>query len=707
MTSPSDTQYTNALISETSPYLLQHVHQPVQWYPWGENALTLAKQLDKPILLSIGYSACHWCHVMAHESFEDPKIATVMNQLFVNIKVDREERPDLDKIYQLAHQLLTQRTGGWPLTMFLTPDTHYPFFGGTYFPPTPRYGMPAFIDILKKVAEFYHAHQDQIREQNSSLASALDHYLVPKKLVDVWPIRDTETLYIARREIAERFETKQGGFSKAPKFPNFSLLERLLHHYILTTRYETPDVEGLEMALFSLKKMALGGLYDQLGGGFYRYAIDDTWMIPHFEKMLYDNGYGVAIYSQAWQLLHIHPELSRYYAELGELFKRVAMETATWVIREMRSSEGGFYSSLDADSEGEEGKFYVWTKDKLKRLLTDERYPLFAYHFGITRPANFERHYWHLHVHHEYEEVAKKYHLSLPEVKDRLDQARTMLFQHREHRVRPGRDDKILTSWNALMIKGMATAGQVLGHQEYLDAAFGALDFLRNHLWVNGQLLATYKDGKAHLNAYVDDYAFLLEALLILLQARWRAEDLRFAIQLADVLLAEFEDPELGGFFFTGHHHEKLISRPKVFADDFLPTGNAIAAMALGRLGYLVGDSRYLAAAEKTVQAAWINMNQAASANTSMLLALEDYLFPPQLIILRGTPNVVKVWQTDCHRQYAPQRLCFVIPNEADDLPEQLANKPPQGEAVAYICQGTKCEVPITSLEALRDKLGL
>ncbi len=676
---------TNALINETSPYLLQHAHNPVKWYPWGEKALALATQQNKPILLSIGYSACHWCHVMAHESFEDPQTAALMNELFINIKVDREERPDLDKIYQTAHHLIAQRTGGWPLTMFLSPQDQYPFFGGTYFPPQPRYGMPAFMDLLQKVAAFYHENQDQIKQQNSTLAGALQATTSPVDSVQI----NADPLNAARYELAQSFDQTQGGFGGAPKFPHIPNLERLLHHYVATDT----DQEGLDMALFSLKKMALGGIYDQLGGGFCRYSVDELWMIPHFEKMLYDNGPFLSIYSEAWQ-----------HAEQAELFKRTALETADWAIREMQSPEGGFYSTLDADSEGEEGQFYTWTKKEVENLLNGDLYPAFADHFGFNSPANFEGK-WHLHVYNEREEMAKQGNFSLEEINTRLDQARDILFKYREKRVRPGRDEKILTSWNALMIKGMATAGRIFARQDYLKAAEQALDFIKQTLWVDGRLLATYKEGKAHLNAYLDDYAFLLDAILTLLQARWRDGDMTFAVELAEVLLKEFADTAQGGFYFTAHNHETLIYRPKSFSDDPIPNGNGIAALALGRLGHILGETSYLNAAEKTIQASWLHITQMASAHMTMLLAVEDYLFPPQTIILRGEADALKKWQTACQKEYAPQRLCFAIPNGANDLPGMLAERKPQGAAVAYICTGYQCSTPITSLEELRKRL--
>ncbi len=687
------TKYTNALINETSPYLLQHAHNPVQWYPWGDEALTLAKQEHKPILLSIGYSACHWCHVMAHESFENPKTAALMNELFINIKVDREERPDLDKIYQTAHQLIAQRHGGWPLTMFLSPDDQYPFFGGTYFPPQSHYGMPAFTDLLKNVIAFYRKSPDKIKEQTQLLANSLSRMAETTPSAEINP----NPLNLARAELAESFDDTQGGFGGAPKFPHLTNIERLLHHYNMTVQQSEADEEGLNMALFSLKKMALGGIYDQLGGGFCRYSVDELWMIPHFEKMLYDNGPFLSIYSEAWQLTNNKAD--------KDLFKRTVLETADWVIREMQSPEGGFYSTLDADSEGEEGKFYVWTKDEVKALLKEKEetlYPLFSTHFGLNRLANFEGN-WNLHVFHEREELAKQFNLPLETVENSLNKARQILFKHRQQRIHPGRDEKILTSWNALMIKGMATAGRIFERPDYIQAAEQALDFIKNTLWVDASLLATYKDGKAHLNAYLDDYAFLLDAILNLLQARWRDGYLKFAIELAEILLAEFFDTKQGGFYFTAHKHESLISRPKSFSDDAMPNGNGIAALALGRLGHLLGEQRYIEAAEKTIKASWNSLMQMASAHTTMLLPLEEYLFPPQIIILRGESNNLKTWQTAC----PSQALCFPIPNDANDLPGLLAEKKGKGNGntVAYICKGHECYAPIDDLNSLIQDL--
>lgn len=676
----------NALIHETSPYLHQHAHNPVHWYPWGETALKLAQQTDKPILLSIGYSACHWCHVMAHESFEDPAIAEIMNQHFVNIKVDREERPDLDKIYQLTHQVLTERPGGWPLTVFLTPDNHYPFFSGTYFPPRPFHGLPAFDDLLKKVAVFFQEHRQEIEKQNQSLSTFfknLDSQPAQSQLSES-PIQQTT------QQLLTNFDSESGGFGSAPKFPHLSNLNILLQ--ILNTQPST-DQQTTTMLLFTLEKMALGGIYDQLKGGFYRYSVDDLWMIPHFEKMLYDNGPFIGLYSEAWQFIKDSAHAERY----ASLFHKTALETADWVLAEMQSPEGGFYATLDADSEGQEGKFYIWQRQEVKTLLDDTTYELIAPHFGINRPPNFEG-YWHLYVQQTLKNLAQQHQLSLTEVQKIVDHGRSILLAAREKRQRPHRDEKILVAWNALMIKGLATASRIFDQPQYLQAAEQALDFIRDTLWVEGRLLAVYKEGRAHLNAYLDDYAFLLDAILHVLQARWRTRDLEWAIDLAEVLLQEFADEQGGGFYFTAYHHEDLIARLKSFSDDSLPSGSGVAAMALGRLGYLLADTRYLTIAEKTLQASWENIISLPYAHASLLQALIDYFSPPQIIILRGQPQQLATWQQICQQHYDSQRLCFAIPDsEAETLPESLAAKQAQGDIVAYICNGLNCSHPINS----------
>ena len=678
----------NRLAETTSPYLQQHADNPVDWYPWNEEALAKARAQDKPILLSIGYSACHWCHVMAHESFEDPATAELMNTHFVNIKVDREERPDLDRLYQTAQALLTQRTGGWPLTMFLTPHDHIPFFGGTYFPKEPHHGLPAFKDLLVRIAAFYHEHHDEIETQNSALLEALNQIYGQTGEGGQLTARPLD---LARGQLARNFDTRYGGFGRAPKFPHPNDLERLLRHWAASLIQGQPDAHALHMATFTLEQMALGGIYDHLGGGFARYSVDDAWMIPHFEKMLYDNGPLLALYAQA-------------AAATGrDLFARTAHETAAFVMRELQSPEGGYFSSLDADSEGEEGKFYAWDPAEIKALLGSDDYPLFAHRFGLDRAPNFEGK-WHLYVAARLSELASAFDLDRETVVARLDQTRTRLFAAREQRIRPGRDEKILTSWNALMIKGMAVAGRLLQRPEYLDSAAQALTFIQTTLWRDGRLLVTYKDGKAHLMAYLDDYAFLIDAILELLQARWDSRALEFAKALAEVLLTHFEDQAQGGFFFTADDHEQLIQRLKSLPDEAMPSGNGIAAQALLKLGFLLAEPRYLDAAERVLNAASNALEQAPLAHASLLTALELYLNPPKLFILRGQGELLQTWQEVSYADYAPGRLSFAIPQGAA-LPPALAEKTPQGETVAYLCTGLTCAPPMTDRSAYQVQI--
>jgi uncharacterized protein len=682
----------NRLAAETSPYLLQHADNPVDWYPWGEQALQTARRENKPILLSIGYSACHWCHVMAHESFEDPATAALMNQLFVNIKVDREERPDLDKIYQVAQQLITHGSGGWPLTMFLTPQEQVPFFGGTYFPKQPRYGMPAFSDLLRRVAEYYREHGTEIAQQREQLRLAFDA-LAPEPAADHATL-DPSPLREARAALERSFDPQYGGFSQAPKFPHPGSIERCMRHWYGTSTATTPDLKALYMASLTLTRMAEGGIFDQLGGGFSRYSVDGQWMIPHFEKMLYDNA----------QLLG---EYARASLATGEpLFTRIADETADWVLRDMRSAQGGFYSSLDADSEGHEGKFYVWTPAELQEQLTAQEYAAFSRRFGLDRGANFEG-AWHLHTHESIDAIAAALGASAPSVTGLIDSARAKLLKVRELRVWPARDEKILTAWNALMIKGLAIAARVLRRPDLADAATAAVDFLHRSLWRDGRLLATYKDGRAHLPAYLDDYAFLADALLELLQTRWRSRDLQFAQQLTEVLLSQFEDPKAGGFFFTALDHEQLIHRSKTFSDDSLPSGNGVAASVLCRLGYLLGEIPYLDAGTRTLRAGWTMLQHYPQAHMSLLNALEDFLASTQILIIRGDSPQIEHWAAEMGALYAPTRMIFAIPRDAADLPPALEAKRATDSTVAYVCTGMTCSAPFTNLGEIARELTL
>jgi len=685
----------NRLAQETSPYLRQHADNPVDWYPWGPEALAAARASGKPILLSIGYSACHWCHVMAHESFEDADTARLMNELFVNIKVDREERPDLDKIYQFAHQVLTQRGGGWPLTMFLTHDDQKPFFGGTYFPDQARYGMPAFATILQRVAAYYREQLPELRAQNDTL---MDVYgdLTPAP-ADSTIALDRTPLDGARAHLADSFDKRYGGFGGAPKFPHPGSIDRLMHHWHASAVSPEPDLQALYMATLTLTRMAEGGLYDQLGGGFARYSVDQFWMIPHFEKMLYDNGALLASYAEA-------------ALATGEpLFRRIATETGAWLMREMQdvSPDGkraGFYSAYDADSEGHEGKFYVWSRDEAQAALTPAEWNVFSRRFGFDQAANFEG-AWHCHVSAPFAQLAQDLQIDAAEAERRADSARAKLLALRSRRVWPGLDDKILTSWNALGIRGMAIAARALGRQEFGVAADGALGFIRANLWKpdaagGGRLLATSKDGDSHLNAYLDDYAYLADALLEMLQLRWNNQDVTWLRAVLDAMLRHFEDSALGGFFFTSDDHEALIHRSKSFSDDAIPAGNGIAARALIRAGYLLGETRYLDAAERTLRAAWLAMNRFPHGHISLLEALAEYLSPPEIIVIRTQPGDEN-WQQELANLYAPGRLVFSIPAKLDGLPAAVADKKAGETTRAYLCRGSTCSAPLASLSDL------
>jgi uncharacterized protein YyaL (SSP411 family) len=680
----------NRLARETSPYLQQHAHNPVDWYPWGPEALERARQERKPILLSVGYSACHWCHVMAHESFEDEATARLMNELFVNIKVDREERPDIDRIYQVAQQMLTQRSGGWPLTMFLTHEDQRPFFGGTYFPKEGRHGMPSFADVLKRVAEYYHEHQQDLRQQSEELVRALDELTPPAAAGNLE--FNAEPLTAARAHASQQFDSHYGGFGGAPKFPHPKTLERLLRDWYATAAHDKPDLQALYMATLTLKRMAEGGIYDQLGGGFCRYSVDGHWMIPHFEKMLYDNGSLLAVYAEA------------AIATGDELYGHIASGTADWIIRDMQSPEGGYYSSLDADSEGHEGKFYVWTPDEVRALLSPEEYAVFAPRFGLDRPPNFEGK-WHLHVYELVEQIAGAAGVDLARAVELLDSARSKLLEVRNRRAWPGRDEKILTSWNALAIRGMALAGRALERPDLIESATRALDFIRKTLWREGRLLATYKDGRAHLNAYLDDYVYLVDAIVELQQARFRADELGFARELLDAVLARFEDGKDGGFFFTSDDHEALIHRTKSFSDEAIPSGNGIAAGVLLRMGHLLAEPRYLAAAERTLRGGWLVVDKYPHAHVTLLNALEEVLDPPRIVIVRGATEEMRSWQRELTRLYDPHRVVLAVSSDAANLPPALADKAPRNGTAAYVCKGSTCSAPLSALGELINEL--
>ncbi|MDH3491723.1 MAG: thioredoxin domain-containing protein [Gammaproteobacteria bacterium] len=681
---------SNRLARETSPYLQQHADNPVDWYPWGDEAFQVARETGKPVLLSVGYSACHWCHVMAHESFEDAATATLMNELFVNIKVDREERPDVDKIYQTAHQLLTQRGGGWPLTMFLDGEDQRPFFGGTYFPKEARYGMPAFGELLENVASYYADKRDEVRSQSTRLLEVFTK-LEPAP-AGPGTVLDAAPLAVARNTFEQTFDRDYGGFGSAPKFPHPTTIDRLLRHWRASANDAEPDIEALFMATLTLTRMADGGLFDHVGGGFCRYSVDRYWQIPHFEKMLYDNGPLLALYAQS------------ALATGDSLFADVANATAEWMLADMRADNGGFFATRDADSEGHEGIYYLWNPEQLRELLGDD-YEVFARRFGLNQDANFEGQ-WHLTVRESISDIAAATGRNEKDVASIIDAAKKVLLKERVKRVAPDRDEKQLTSWNALAIRGFAIAGRALDRADLIDAAVCATQFLQTTLVADGRLLASYKDGESRFAAYLDDHAFLLDALLELLQARWDTAHLEFAVQIAELMLKHFEDREGGAFFFTASDHETLIHRPKPLADEAVPSGNGIAAFALQRLGFLLGETRYLDAAERTLRASWRAVSEYPHGHVTLLSALEEYLNHPEIIVIRGDADEIERWQHAAARLYAPRRLVFGISSDARDLPGVLANRVAiDGETVAYRCLGTHCEMPVTTWEALAAQL--
>ncbi len=674
----------NKLGRETSPYLLQHADNPVHWYPWGPEALKLARDLNRPILLSIGYSACHWCHVMAHESFEDDKTAAIMNQFFINIKVDREERPDLDKIYQRAHHAMTGRGGGWPLTLVLSPQDQAPFFAGTYFPVMPRHGLRSFREILMSVQ---HAWVDKKPDIHNHTESIKAHLLQISSTDGLAADLHAEVFEIVEKQLMSQYDSTHGGFSGAPKFPHPYLLERTFRQaFLYGGRYEALQEAGL----FSAQKMARGGLFDHIGGGFCRYSTDEVWMIPHFEKMLYDNGQLMPVYCWAQQIR------ADYY------FEQAVTRSACWLMQEMQAPEGGYYSAQDADSEGEEGKFYSWTKEQIKNLLDDEEYAVFSRSFGLDRKANFEGK-WYPHTHVDIEQLVRQGERPSAAIQSILDSCKQKLYQKRGQRIHPGTDDKILTSWNALMIRGMYTAARTFDRPDYALSAFRALKFIRQTHWQDGRLLATSKNGKAHLNAYLDDYAYLILAIVDALQNEWDSDLYGWAIELADTMLALFEDTERGGFYFTSIDHEKLLVRSKAFSDDAMPSGNGIAAHALLYLGLLSANTDYLKSAENTLQAASSEIRQRPMLYASLLNALDGYLNPATIILLRGKKLAMQAWQQSVFAHYLPDVLCFSIADDVE-LPLALKDKKMIGNDVcAYICEGLSCLPPETELDRFQQ----
>ena len=702
-------KHTNRLIHETSPYLLQHAHNPVEWYPWGEEALQKARQEDKPVLLSVGYSACHWCHVMEHESFENEEIAGLMNKYFVSIKVDREERPDIDSIYMQAVQAMTQQ-GGWPMTVFLTPDGR-PFFGGTYFPPDDRhYGrqmMPGFRRILLSLAEAYQSRRQDVEEQASQLGDYLkQHSSAPLRSKGNSTAENMPLDILSRAEqgLATTFDAEHGGFGGAPKFPNTMSLEFLLRVQLHKLKGEISDqgvqrgATELEIVETSLHHMANGGIYDQLGGGFHRYSVDAEWLVPHFEKMLYDN----ALLSQ----LYLHT----YLVTHNPSYERIVEETLQYVMREMVSAEGGFYSTQDADSEGEEGKFFLWTAQEIKHYLDIHDAVLFMDYYGVTEEGNFEGKNI-LNVVREIEEVADRAQLSVDEVQNSLARSRAILFKEREHRIKPGRDEKILTSWNGLMLRSFAEAARYLYRPDYLQVAINNASFLLQSLRQDGRLLRTYKDGRAHLNGYLEDYAFLADGLLALYEAsfdvRWFSE----ARGLMDQAIDLFADQQNGGFFDTGVDHEALVSRPKDIMDNATPAGNNVAADVLLKLATYTGEASYRQRADDYLRAIADAMTQYPQSFGYALGALDFSLSAAKEIAIIGdarASDTRDLLDTVNHHYLPESILACCAPGDvgAQKMIALLADRPlKENRATAYVCQNFTCQAPVNNSAELEGLL--
>jgi uncharacterized protein YyaL (SSP411 family) len=691
---------SNRLIGETSPYLLQHAHNPVDWHPWGEEALQRAKEENKPILLSIGYSACHWCHVMEHESFEDEDTARLMNAHFISIKVDREERPDLDAIYMQAVQAMTGQ-GGWPMTVFLTPDL-VPFYGGTYYPPTPRYGMPSFKQVLNGVAMAYRDRRAEVERSAQSLLTHLSRTSVAAGDNDDLRV---ETLDAAHHALARAFDPVHGGFGDKPKFPPAMDLEFLLRVY-----HRTGWVKAWEMVDLTLRKMAQGGMYDQLGGGFHRYSVDEHWLVPHFEKMLYDNALLSRVYLHAYQ------------ASGDPLFQRIVEETLDYVLREMTSPEGGFYSTQDADSEGEEGKFFVWTPDEVDTLLGKEDGPLFRAYFDVTEAGNFERKNI-LHVAASLEEVAATVGATSTHLAEVVERAKQVLFTAREKRIKPGRDEKTLTAWNGLMLASMAEAGAILKRQDYAQAAVRAAEFVLTQLrGQDGRLFRTYKDGHSRFDGYLEDYAYLADGLLALYEATFDVRWLEAARSLVDDMLARFWDREAGGFFDTASDHadQSLIIRPKSITDNAVPSGNAVAALTLLQLAVLAGpvldgtgDEIYHRHAVETLRLLSGAMAHHPRAFGYALCALDAYLTTTQEIVIVGDPQAkaTQALLETVHHRYLPNKvLVLAHPDQVEALSQRIpllaARTAIGGVPTAYVCQNYACRLPVTTPTALAEQLG-
>jgi uncharacterized protein YyaL (SSP411 family) len=680
----SDHKHTNRLINETSPYLLQHAHNPVDWYPWGEEALAAARAENKPILLSIGYSACHWCHVMEHESFENEEIAGLMNESFVSIKVDREERPDLDHIYMNAVQLMTHH-GGWPMTVFLTPEG-VPFYGGTYFPPQDRHNLPGFPRVLISMAEAYRERPEDIQQTGASILAELNRLSLAQESNE--PLTQ-ELVALAFKGITKTYDPANGGFGGAPKFPPAMTLEFLMRVY-----HSTGSPEALEIVTNTCRKMADGGIYDQLGGGFHRYSTDARWLVPHFEKMLYDNALLSRAYLHYYQLTH------------DESARRIVEGVLDYVVREMTDANGGFYSTQDADSEGEEGKFFVWSPDEIAAVLDQEETALFSAFYDVTPGGNFEGKNI-LNVSRTMADVAKRAKVTAEHLGQSLERSRRKLFELRDNRVKPDRDEKILTAWNGMMLASFAEAAAILVREDYLKIAGRNARFLLDNLRRDDLLLRSYQNATAKLNAYLEDYAFLSDGLLTLYEATGELEWFEAALSITNKMIEEFWDDQDGGFFYTGKSHESLIVRSKDYFDNATPSGNSVAAEVMLRLAALTDNHDYRRRAVAILRLIADSLRRYPSGFGRALSALDFYLGTPKEIAIIGDQDSPQtcllrnaVWQP-----YVPNKVVAQAAPGDDRSTGQipllrdraLVNHSP----AAYVCEHFTCSEPVTDPDEL------
>ena len=692
--SHSPSREPNRLANETSPYLLQHAYNPVDWYPWGEEAFAKASTEDKPVFLSIGYSACHWCHVMERESFENEEIARYLNEHYVSIKVDREERPDLDQIYMSAVQLITRR-GGWPMSVFLTPEGE-PFYGGTYWPPVSRHGMPGFKDLLVKLFDYWAHKREEVLKSADELASAIDQ-MARSAYGPTEEQLSEETLRTASHQLVAAADRRHGGFGGAPKFPHPMDIRMLLR-----TSQRFDDDEPLELAKLTLDKMAAGGIYDHLGGGFHRYSTDAHWLVPHFEKMLYDNALLVPAYLEMFQRTG------------DERYATVVRETLDYVLREMTAPEGGFYSTQDADTEGEEGKFFIWSEEEIVATLGPDDAPLFNAAYGVTPRGNWEGKNI-LNRVGDHDALAESAGMTPQQFAQKLKDCRERLRNARSERVAPARDEKILVAWNGLMISAMSQAAAILDEPRYLDAAKRAAQFqLESVRDESGRLLHSFKDGRARFAAYLDDYACLINGLLDLYAADFAPIHLERATTLADEMIEHFADTEEGGFFYTANDHEQLITRTKDAQDQATPSGNGMAATCLLRLGDLTGTTRYLEVAEKTLT--WMAglLQEHPRACGQALLALDLLLGPTYEVAIVDGPNSdeAKAWIRQLRAHWLPRVQIARRPAELTEIPQVLeslfADRSSSSESTqAFVCERGRCLEPAITWDALARQLEL